>query len=275
MKHTISLAVAMIVTTVSFGQIENINVSSDSSVVVDKLYAGMLSSTAYSVESLQTTPAVSIRFGAMATYKVSKHVSIRSFGMIESDLNQTWGIEQFYIHCTPTKHWVFAAGQMATISTEQRPHPVSGKGQFETWTLARIPGGAPGIKAKYVGKVSIGAGVAARNGYGEYHGSLEKGSHNLSGYYRESDRHTGFAYTYSGKKLYTVVVYTRPLIASTIVLGMKKDVSLFIDVGYSTQLLRGEGGVFKRFSSKWVKGLISTSYNAKTKCVMGYLFVHL
>lgn len=279
MKQIVSLMVAIFVTLSSFSQIENIKISSDSSINVNKLYAGMLSSTAFNTKSLTTTPSINLRVGAMVSWKVSKQISIKSFGMIETDLIKTWGIQQFYLSFTPSKHWLLVAGQMATISTEQRPHPVSGNGQFETWTQARIPGGAPGFKFKYVGNITVGAGIAVRNGAPEYHGSFAKGNHTISGYYRDWDGQKGFAYTYDSKKFYSLLVFIpSSTVATTTVVNFKNDYSLFVDLGYGAinkTLVRGEVGALKSFSSKWLKGLFSLSYDIKTESVNGYLFVHL
>ena len=50
MKQIIFLMVTIMVAVSSFGQIENIKISSDSSIKVDKFYAGMLSSTAFNTK---------------------------------------------------------------------------------------------------------------------------------------------------------------------------------------------------------------------------------
>lgn len=263
--------------TSTFGQIEHITISSDSSIIIDKVYAGMLSSTAFNTKNVATSSAGTFRVGVMASWKCSPYLTFHSFGMFETDLKQPWGIQQFYLNYEPTNHWIVTVGQSATISTEQRPHPVSGAGQFETWTQSRIPGGAPGIKIKYRGNVSVGAGIAARNGFPEYHASVSKGSHTLSGYYLQSDYQSGFAYTYDTKKLYAIVVcIPDSIVGSTVVVRLKKNISLFADVGYGNSVFpRAELGAFKSWSEKWIKGLLSVSYDVKIKSVKGYLFVHL
>jgi hypothetical protein len=279
MKYIISVTIALVCIVRGTAQIENIRMASDSSVVIDKVYVGMLSGTAFNTKTLKTTSFVTARFGAMASWHMTKHVSVRSFGMLETDLTRPWGIQQFYVHVAPTKHWSLTFGQMATPSTEQRPHPVSSGGQFETSTQAKIPGGAPGIKIKYTGAITVGAGLAVRNGSAEYHAMCAKGAHTFSGYYRTSDKQKGFAYTYDGTKLYSVIVYIpRALLGTTTVLRFKNDVAVFADVGYGldqSKLTRMEGGCIKRFKSKWVKGLFSLTYDYKTTCVNGYVFIHL
>ena len=278
MKHIISFTVIILVTMNMFGQIENIKISSDSTFTIDRLYVGMLSSTAFQVQKMETLQSVDIRVGALISWKPSKYFSIHSFGTLSTNFNQTSGIQQFYIKAASGK-WSFFAGQMATISTEMRAHPVSAGGQFETWTQAKVPGGAPGVKLKYQGKVTIGVGIASRYGESEYHVSFSKGKHTISGYYRVSGTQSGFAYMYGGTTLYSILVFMpKSLLATTTVLNLKKEYSLFADIGYGMpggSLPRMEVGVFKSFSAKWTKGLISVSYDAKTKAVNGYFFVHL
>lgn len=279
MKQIISLAVCILLTASCFGQIENIKISSDSTIIVDKLYAGMLSSTAFNTQRLTTSQFVNFRLGAMVSWKPSEKISIHSFGMLEADPNGISHIQQFYIKVRPFKKWVVVIGQMATPSTEHRAHPVSAGGQFETWTQSRIPGGAPGIKVKYEGSFTIGAGVAARNGAPEYHGSFSKGNHMISGYYRVAGTQTGFAYRFDSKKLYSIWVFIPgSLVGTTTVLPLRHTYSLFADLGTSTKpvtLIRGEVGAFKSFSSKWIKGLLSVSYDIKARNAKAYLFVHL
>lgn len=259
-------------------QIEHIHLGQDSSIVIDRVYAGVLSNTAFSTRSLATSPSISVRLGAMASWRLSQYIQVRSFGMFESDLTHSWGIQQFYVVITPTKRLSLTVGQMATPSTEQRPHPLSGGGQFETFTLGNIPGGAPGIKAKYVGWVTMGAGIAVRNGLSEYHVTLEKGKHTLSGYYRTGGM-SGFAYTYDGTKWYSVVVYKpHVLISTTTVFTFQKPHAVFADIGYgidSHSIVRMEGGLMRKFESTWIKGLFSLTYDYKAHSVNGYVFVHL
>ncbi len=278
MKHIISFIVIILITMSTFGQIENIKLSSDSAFTVDRLYAGMLSSTAFQVQKMETLQSVDIRVGALISWKPSRYFSIHSFGTLSTTFNQTSGIQQFYIKVASGK-WALFAGQMATVSTEMRAHPVSAGGQFETWTQAKIPGGAPGVKLKYQGKVTVGVGIASRYREPEYHVSFSKGKHTVSGYYRVSDAQSGFAYMYEGTTLYTILVFMpKSLLATTAVLNLKKEYSLFADIGYGMSgetLPRMELGVFKSFSSRWIKGLISVSYDAKAKSLNGYFFVHL
>lgn len=259
-------------------QIEHMSLAQDSSIVIDRVYAGVLSGTTFSTTSVTTNPSVSVRFGAMASWRLSQYIKVRSFGMFETDLTHSWGIQQFYVVITPAKRWSLTFGQMATPSTEQRPHPVSGGGQFETSTLGNIPGGAPGIKAKYLGPVTMGAGVAVRNGLTEYHATIEKGKHTLSGYYRTSGT-SGVAYTYDGVKWYSVIVYKpHALISTTTVFTFSKPNAVFADVGYgidSHSIVRMEGGIMRKFESTWIKGLFSLTIDYKARSVNGYVFVHL
>ena len=54
-----------------FAQVENVKMTSDSSIVIDKIYAGILSGGQFSIDSMRNNAFVSARFnGNLATRKM-------------------------------------------------------------------------------------------------------------------------------------------------------------------------------------------------------------
>jgi len=51
----------------SFSQIENITINKQ--IVIEKIYAGVLSSTNFSMDSIHVSPSLNLRVGAVATWK--------------------------------------------------------------------------------------------------------------------------------------------------------------------------------------------------------------
>lgn len=127
----------------------------------------------------------------------------------------------------------------------------------------------------------FGGGVAVRDNKPEYHGKVKVKKFTLSGYYRESENNGGMALTYAGEKIYNTCVWKNEEIISNIFvweLFSKKNISFYADMGYDflqKNLVRGDWGFLKNFSSKYAKGLLGLGYQHETNTVNGYIFVHL
>jgi hypothetical protein len=181
---------------------------------------------------------------------------------------------------------------MATIPTEQRPYPVSGNGQFETYTEAQIPGGSANVKVKYqfTPDFQLASGIALRKGLPEYSGRITYKGIQLSGWYAEWSKEIGSALTVSQGPVYTVLVYkqdesvpgvTQQTVANifTLTLSKKIELSFYNDLGFKLHqdhpLDRGETGLLKGFSSKYLNGLIGLGYDYHKRWIVGYLYIHL
>ncbi len=257
----------------------------DSSLVIDRIYAGSLSGTMFNNDSLYATGFTGVRFGTMATYKPASWISFSSWAMLQFDGGaQSWNLQQFWMTLNPSKKLTFQIGSMATLVTEQRPHPVSGDGQFETWSEATIPGGTLNAKLKYdfTSDFQLAAGIAVRSNMPEYSARLIYKNIKLYGWYATADSTSGIA---ASIKLFdrvssTLVYKPDQTIADILVIKVseKHNLSLYSDMGYSfteKDLVRGEWGILKGFDSKWIDGLFGLGYQYESKSIAGYLFVHL
>lgn len=256
----------------------------DSSLVINKIYAGSLSGTNFHTDSLYSSGFTGLRFGAMGTYKPAKWISFSSWGMVQIDGGaKSWSLQQFWMTIEPIKKLTFQIGSMATLPTEQRPHPVSGNGQFETWSEASIPGMSLNAKLKYdiTSDVQLAGGIALRNGSPEYSGRITYKKVQLSGWYSTYDATSGVAATIDMGRVYSTFVYKpNQTIADIFCLKISKkhDITFYSDMGYDfvkKDLVRAELGVLKGFESKWIKGLWGLGYQYETETINGYFFIHL
>ena len=287
MKSSLTMIVmtAMICLTIAAkAQIESIKLTTDSTVTIDKLYAGILSGTLFSADSLYASNFANVRFGAMATYQPAKWFAVKTWAIYQAETKTTpWHMQQFWFKVMPTKKLSLEIGNMATLPTEQRPHPVSGNGQFETFSEAQIVGMALNAKVKYAftPDFKAGAGIAIRKDKPEYSGMLSYKTVKLSSWYSQYNKKVGAALTLDFARVYDALVWKQDQIVSNIFclkILKKANISVYSDTGYdlvTKKLVRGEGGLLKNFESKYIKGLFGLGYQHETHIINGYLFVHL
>lgn len=286
MKRSLTIAATIIIMLCSvtvFGQIENINITKDSSLVIEKLYVGAVGKTLFSIDSVSVANYGHIRLGVAVRWDITKWLSLNSYYMYQIETQTSWGLNQFSLKFRPCKKWSIELGQMGTISTQQRPHPVSGAGQFETWTEAQIPGGALGIKTAYTPNknLSFGVGVAVRSKQPEYHANISYKKLTLSGYYGAADQKFGMAFSYSGNNVWTTVVWKQDRVIANrfgCKLSKKHNICLYSDFGYDfgqQKIARGEAGIYKAFIGKYWTVLPAVGYNYQERAIRGYLFVHI
>jgi hypothetical protein len=281
MKKIMSIIAFMAISGVVFSQITDIKISDE--ITIDKIYAGSLSGTQFHTDSLYASGFTGVRFGAMATYKPASWVSFSTWAMVQVDGGAIpWSLQQFYTTLSPTKKLTLQIGSMASIPTEQRPHPVSAGGQFETWSESQIPGGGIGTKVKYqVSKdVQLASGIVVRKGMPEYSGRITYKKIQLSGWYSQCDTSYGAAMTVDFKKVYSTLVWKEGVIADVLTITLDKKYAIYVysDIGYDVvnkDLLRCELGVYKSFDSQWIDGLVSLGWDQQKKSLQGYLFIHL
>lgn len=282
MKKLFVMIAFVVISVSSFGQITDIKISDE--VTIDKIYAGSLSRSMFYTDSLYVTGFAGVRFGAMATYKPAKWISVSSWAIVQTDAGASpWSLQQFYTTIRPTQKLCVQFGSMASIPTEQRPHPVSGNGQFETFSEAQIPGGSLGVKAKYqfTKDVQLAAGIVSSKELPEYSARVTYKKAQLSSWYSVCDSTMGTALTLDFTGVYSTLVFKQDKSISDVLVikvSKKYDISLYSDMGYDFHkktLVRGEIGVIKCFDSKWIHGLFGLGYQSESKAITATLFVHL
>ncbi len=284
MKKLFVLFVMLSISICSFAQITDIKVSDE--VKIDRIYAGSLSGTMFHSDSLYTTGFTGVRFGAMATYKPASWLSFGSWALVQVDGgSDPWSLQQYWMTLNPTSKLSLTMGSMASIPTEMRPHPVSGSGQFETWSQSQIPGGGLGIKAKYqfTKDFELASGVVFRGDNPEYSARITYKTFQVSGWYSTCDSisASGVAVSLTHGRVFSTFVYKPDhTIADVLVIKLSKkhDISIYSDMGYSfvdKELVRGEWGFLKSFDSQWIDGLFGLGYRYEAKSIAAYLYVHL
>ena len=281
-RHLIVAIMMIAISVQGFGQIENIYLTNDSSMVMNRIYAGTLSGTFFSMDSLYNTNFVNVRFGAQATYKMNKTFSFSIWSFYQVD-KQAFYATSLNLKIAPTKQWDIQIGKMATLATEQRPLPVTSSGQFETWSQARGPNGALGIKSSYTfdNNIGFGAGFFEREKQPEYQADLIVKKFRITGIYTKYSDQFALVSSLFLNRFYTIIVWKQnEVLANTscITLGKEKNIEIYSDQGIDLKTndhIRGEIGILKNFSSQWVKGKIGGGYDIKTNMLICYLFVHL
>lgn len=289
MKKITILLVVIFVSNLSFAQIENIKLNNDSSIIVNELYAGVLSGSMFSLDSLHANQFVDLRVGMRAEWKINNNLSLQGTAMLSTDLDaNNSGLHQIHLDWKPSEKHLFQVGNMPTLSTEQRPDPLSGNGQFESFTEAQIVGQALGAKYTFnLNKdVLFGAGIAYRGKHAEYHIKTGFKAFTMSAYYAVHDESSGLAFTYDGDRIFNTFVFkTNDVISNVFVYKLAPSIKLdvFADVGYdldenlsdTDRLVRCEIGALKTFESDYINGFFGISYQYETNSVNGLLFVHL
>lgn len=254
-------------------------------VTISKIYAGMLVGGGFSLDSSDVNGFANARFGAEGTYKFTSWASFRGWGMIHIDSQSVKTTSQFWLKLQPIKGFSLEIGKMPTLPSEQRPHQLSGDGHFETGTQYQIPGVAPNAKMKFQStdtNLVLGAGVALRNKLPEYSGMVKLYKKvELAGWYSKYDSAWGSAMTVSLGRVFNVITWKQDQVIYDFIavkISKKEDISILSDMGYdfkTKEMVRGEYGFIKGYSSKWLKGLWGLTYDVVTGRVNGYFFTHL
>lgn len=273
----------------SFSQITNIRCA-DSSLVIDNVYAGILNSVNFQTKKFGVNNTDNLRFGAMATWNAKKWLSIKSFAVYGKSAKEDLILNSFSA-CFHNESLSLELGKMGTPATELRPLPMTGNGQFETWTEAQFSNSGLGVKFGYQAngfKTKLGAIKRGKNLEVAMNAAWKNvavtsviGGRNANEYI--------FGFTHSFKNAYQVgnfqQVYNADSGFDQIIgyflnyeVAPKNAISLYLDAGYNLTAEtwpRWEAGAIKAFTSPLVKGLVALGYDAKNESINGYIFVHL
>ncbi|MFA6513994.1 MAG: hypothetical protein WCT50_01720 [Patescibacteria group bacterium] len=292
MKKIIILVVFLLtVNMVAFSQIKNIVATSDSSIVVNNVYAGLLNSTAFSSD-LKAENFYNFRIGANATYQVVpwlKAKALVAYGRVEGkDININFF--SFKVHSDKDERLGLELGHMPTLSTEMMPMPLCAAGQFGTWAEGRIT--KPAVGAKTTWKINkknlIGAEIAIRNEKPEYHLKIESGIFKAASSYVTANEklqtNEKFQAIVSAKteRVYSIAVFDRladsKMLANFTSVSIGNDFELCLDAGYefnSKKFEKLEFGILKNFESHFVKGLFYLCYKQEIKSIEATLLIHI
>ena len=197
----------------SFGQITDLYLTKDSSMVINKLYGGILIGTNFSIDSLHAFGFTSVRTGVEATYQPAKWIAFKSRGIYQVQTGQApLSKYQFWVKLSPFKKMEIEFGSFPTLPSEQRPNPATGDGHFETWSESSIPGVTLNAKIKYrlVKNFQAGAGIALRNGLPEYSGMINLFDKiKVSSWYTEQNKKFGTAITLTAGRVYSCFVWNQ------------------------------------------------------------------
>lgn len=257
----------------------------DSSLTVS-VYAGILNTTALSINGANITNSHDIRFGGRFYWEALSWMKIKSFVAYGRSNGKDLVFNSFAIdvHSRNEKFGI-EFGHGPTPSAESRPIPVSGDGQFETWTESRLPGVALGAKVYLVtgaGRISTGVGI--RNKKPEYHIRYSTKFFDYGMSYGTAAQKFQTFVVARLSRVYSLTVFENErgtnLIANftNVTLSKKAAIKAYFDCGYrinTNKLERLEFGVMKNFQVSYLKGLTALGYQHETKSINAYLFIYL
>jgi hypothetical protein len=282
--------IGSLTSTVLDAQVDSSRVATDTTVVVSKLYAGMVAGPAYDIESKQVTSTINVRVGAKADWKTSDKFTISSFAFIQYDKRtDTWlGGASMYGKYSATNRLTVMAGVGPSLPAKyHRPLPVTSAGHFEVFTTSRLPGGLPTVNLDYnLGpQNTISLGISQFGDGAMYATSFSSKKVVMTGYYLPHTNDWGSAVTITFPRVSTILVKSHMDIVSNftrVVLNDKKGIVFITDNGYrisSEKWVRSENGFLKTFSSKPSKiqwgGLLGVTYDAIAKRANTYLFLYI
>lgn len=166
----------------------------------------MLASINFTDTQLSTENWSNLRVGGFANWQIAPWLEAKSFITYDRNDGDEMTINSFSLRLKKKKAWL-EFGKMATPSTEIRPLPPTGNGQFETWTEATLPGGVPGVKIGYQfnSKNSLSFGTASRQGKPEYSVLLTHKNFKATADYQLFNKKTTIGFSLAGKGIYQVL----------------------------------------------------------------------
>jgi hypothetical protein len=285
MKKAVLLVCGCVLSVFVFGQLENVACSSDSSIVIERVYIGSLGNINVGSD-LESESGHSLRFGVQAYWTLSPILKIKAYSVYDRAYGEDIVINNFSLRAQ--KNGFFGEiGRMATPSTELRPLPPTADAQFETWTQSRLPGGSVGIKGGYVFAKDqvITLGLHERNGQAEYGARLQINKFNLAAAYETAGDKLSLGSSYKSKSSYhflsAVSDKEETIVGSLTIIDFqiaKQELKAYLDAGYSfssEDFPRLEIGLLKNIEAGLAKGLFGLGWSYEIKAVKAYLFVHI
>lgn len=298
MKKILLVLTACLSLSLVKAQIENIKIIGDSTVIINKAYAGLLAKSIFSQDSLSFAKSTNIRIGFEATYNLLRELSITSRGIYQSESQEPISSNNQFWATYKLQAFSLETGFLPSLATETKPVPISPDGQFETWTEKTIPGVALGAKIKYNFKTNyLGAGIADRNKKPEYHLRFFSPHFRASVYYGQYRETFGSTLAIKTKNLYNIMALN--INAGTanqemsktlgnffcLVLDSEIKLECYSDLGYDLKngrFAKIDFGLLKKFSSNFLKGLFQLGYSREkllacpaTKVIEASLFIYI
>jgi hypothetical protein len=282
--------IGSLTSTVLNAQVDSTRVAKDSTVVISKLYGGMITGPSYDIESKQVISPVNVRVGAKVDWNALHKFTVSSFAFIQYDKGtDTWlGGASMYGKYSATNRLTVMAGVGPSLPAKyHRPLPVTSAGHFEVFTTSRLPGGLPTVNLDYnVGQeTTISLGISQFGDGAMYATSFSAKKVVVTAYYLPHTNDWGSAVTITFPKVSTVLVKSHTDIVSNftrVVLNDNKGIVFIADNGYgisSEEWVRSENGLLKTFSSKSSKiqwgGAFAVTYDAVAKRANSYLFLFI
>lgn len=285
-KFFAMIVIAVSSFTVTVAQTTSPRISADSTVVVDRIYTGIIAGPIYNTQLQQTTTAANIRGGVQVTWKATSQISLRSFAVAEYDApTKSWlTINSFYGIYTPSKKVTIVTGFGPTLPAKfHRPNPVTDRGHFETFTTKQLPGAAEHINIEYIASqnFTFAGGVSVFQHKPMYATTMVSGKWTGTAYYTSSNNKVGGALTYNGSRLQNTLVIKQDAMVANVLLysfGKQKEFIFYADNGYDTNLkdmVRTEAGFLRTFTGGRWGGLFGLGYDNVHKTINTYLFVTL
>lgn len=285
MKQILSVFVFLVaINMAAFSQIKNIVATSDSSIVVNNVYVGLLNSTAFNSD-LEPEYSHNLRVGANATWQLSSWLKAKTlilYGRVnERDMNINF--LSLKVH-SQGERLGLEFGRMPTLSTELIPMPLSAAGHFSTWAECRAVGPAVGAKStiRFSDKNSIGVGISLRNDEPEYHVKLESGIFKAASSYAVKNEKFQVIASAKMGEVYSVAIFDKladsKMLANFTSVSIGNEIELCLDAGYEFQTQKFEKlefGVLKNFNSRLVKGLFYLCYKQEVKSLEATFLIHI
>lgn len=289
-KIVVFISLLLAINIATFSQIENIIATSDSSIVINNVYAGLLNSTSFNSD-LDVEHSHNIRVGAKATWQLSpwlKATTLIAYGRVnDKDININFF--SLKVH-SKSERLGLEFGRMPTLSTELTSMPLCASAQFGTWAEGRVVKPTVGAKATWrVNKKNlIGAEIAIRNEKPEYHFKIESGIFKAASSYATSNEKLQtdekFQAVISAKteRVYSIAVFDKLADSKTLAnftsISIGNEIELCLDAGYefnSNKFEKLEFGILKNFNSHFVKGLFYLCYKQEAKIIETTFLIHI
>lgn len=280
-KSILFLGISFLVSSFAYSQIENLR--ADDHFTINRFYGGIRHTSSFTLDSLQYQNLVTFRTGALVTYKIDAHLSVRSFGVVHVENGKdTGGFGSLELLYAPSPKLRFHIGQVTTPTTELRPNPTTWQSQVETNAQATILGGRLGVKAWYEFNKnwSLTQGAFYQNNRLAYHARINYKKISLAGYLEEN----GAVFLVSDintSHFHGILTWGKQeQIASSLFLKLKNEFHLFYDLEYDlneNSFSYATYGLRKYYAlpDLHIQGFAGLAFESIQRSIQGTFFIHL